>query len=115
MYRRIIISALSAITFFGCAGLPADSFGNEGRPFGTDESYSAYRIEYTAESREALIVYCHDQRGTVSRDGLNCVFAVNPVNWYTYTPPCVVATVKDAPRDEGWISAVCRGWRPAGA
>ena len=117
---HITLPMFTAMFLTACAPLPADSFGNEARPFGTDEGHPAsYRVvEREVDTREALIVQCHDWRADdwyayVSRDGLNCVRIEDNPRANTEDVWCEVLHVKGQPQDTGWVNAICsRMWIP---
>lgn len=122
---RIITAACLAALLTACAPLPPDSFGNEARPFGIDESAPApSRVAvWLVPTREDLIVQCHDLDANnedpnsevyLSRDGLNCIVAYYHQKVNSNDKLCTMIFVAKKPRDMGWSNAVCSGyWQPS--
>jgi hypothetical protein len=109
---RIISLCTVALSLAACSGIPTgghDIYGNETPAFGVATSRTIPTLHYLAQTREALITYCHDQHGYISGDGYSCAKSEYRVgsDW------CMQATVTHHQGDVEWMSSVCDGWKPS--
>ena len=106
------LAIIAALSLAACSGIPTgghDNLGNETPAFGVATSEPSGVLHYHAQSRDALIAYCHDQHAFLSGDGNSCSkpqYRIGKQDW------CMEATVTGDEGDVEWMNAVCDGWVP---